>query len=178
MSSAKRTRTQFLELTLTVYVEQICRKVIDLRIADIQPTTDSSLDTDYSAQEEHNNEVRVNSLLEAYKVNAAKFKLVTQTQRLPNQEDIRVATERVKILKFINESEDDEGESEEEDSMPKEPQKLKRKKFKQGATVVTTSSTSPLTTTKNTGRLPEVDELEGEEELERFEATSTTETYV
>lgn len=50
-----------LELTLAVYVDQVCTKAIDLKISDIQATTDTSLDI---AGEERNrdNEVRVGSL--------------------------------------------------------------------------------------------------------------------
>lgn len=182
--------------------------MIDLKISEIQPTTDNSLDVD----DEHDQEVRV-SLLICGILSAIfiKFQLVTQTQRPLIEKDDSVTeptTQRVKILKFINESEDDGQDSDnarerEDDEYEKERRKLrKRRKHKSRHGLERVESTTPILSTTSTAfvvlerssdqeaaktphhdlsdrkRVPEFDELEGEEELKRFEATSTTERWV
>lgn len=112
----------------------------------------------------------------------------------------------MKILKFINENEDDgaglDNAAEEKSEERKEQRKPRKHKSRTRQQLETTSaSTLPTTTTvplvlerssdrvtigehqleqrPSIGRLlPEVDELEGEEELKRFEATSTTPKWV
>lgn len=51
----------FSEITLAVYVENVCSKVSNLKISDIQPTTDNSLDID-DDERGHDNEVRVSKI--------------------------------------------------------------------------------------------------------------------
>ncbi|KAI6190888.1 hypothetical protein M3Y97_00167700 [Aphelenchoides bicaudatus] len=170
------------KLTLAVYVEQICRKAIDLKSSDVKPTTDTSLDIE---DNEHDNEVR----------------LVTQTQQSLIDDDSEETTQRVKVLKFINESEDDDAsEVSDEEFERKERKKLKHKyKFKHTKSEPTaaslTSTTSGLLVLERSSekhdssqsrqksrqeasgkRVAEAVELEGEEQLKRVEATSTTTT--
>lgn len=193
-------RCQAEKLTLAVYVEQICSKVIDLKISDIHPTTDTSLDVDEKEErdKDHENEVR----------------LVTQTQLPLNSHNDDHTTPRVKILKFINESEDDSDvepsyASSKERQKPRKKSKLRQKSSKSESSEHILSATqrfseAPTTTFKPTTQrttkgleklssaekndkrpkhefsterhLAEIEELEGEEEdLKKFQATSTTE---
>lgn len=115
---------------------------------------------------------------------------------MPSSHRREASTQRVKILKFINEDENGDDFREESNEIKAGKKRRKSKKVKHNmeklteATITTQTPKSFTTTSPQVAstivkspkrsklrKLAEIEELEGEEELKIFEATSTTQAY-